>query len=261
MRGGARCRSVASSRAPPPPDADWPRSSTGAILRRVDADPEPLVNLLNGRGERGFRRTVDYTALLTPSLIAAIAHAERAPLRRNCEGRYRPGEICGLDFVPITCAQDSAEAHLYRIGATRPGEARSTVVTYRPVQGADKWRMDGIRCGEGAPSFNTDCFGGRAPAYSKGQADRPHSQLASHRREQRCDPPSPLCSRSPLASRAACTDARVLLQTPGRVVVGGGVLSLQAATANRPATKVAWAFMSRPPTLCTCPFLTIAIAS
>ena len=53
----------------------------------------------------------------------------------------------------------------------------------------------------------------------------------------------------------------VLLQTPGRVVVGGGVLSLQAATANRPATKVAWAFMSRPPTLCTCPFLTIAIAS
>jgi hypothetical protein len=54
---------------------------------------------------------------------------------------------------------------------------------------------------------------------------------------------------------------RDLLQTPGLVVMGGRALPVQAATANRLATKAAWAFMSRPPTLCTCPFLTIAIAS
>jgi len=52
-----------------------------------------------------------------------------------------------------------------------------------------------------------------------------------------------------------------LLQTPGRIVMGGGVPPVQAETVNRLATKAAWAFMSRPPTLRTCPFLTIAIAS
>jgi pimeloyl-ACP methyl ester carboxylesterase len=35
----------------------------------------------------------------------------------------------------------------------------------------------------------------------------------------------------------------------------------QAATWNSSATKAAWARMSRPPILRTCPFLTIAIAS
>jgi hypothetical protein len=35
----------------------------------------------------------------------------------------------------------------------------------------------------------------------------------------------------------------------------------QAATSNSSATKVAWARMSRPPILRTCPFLTIAITS
>ena len=35
----------------------------------------------------------------------------------------------------------------------------------------------------------------------------------------------------------------------------------QAAMSNSSATKVAWACMSRPPILRTCPFLTIAITS
>ena len=54
---------------------------------------------------------------------------------------------------------------------------------------------------------------------------------------------------------------QVLLQTPDRVKLGDHGLLVQAATPNRLATRMACAFMSRLPTLCTCPFLIIAIAS
>ena len=54
---------------------------------------------------------------------------------------------------------------------------------------------------------------------------------------------------------------RVLLQTLDRGKRGAVERRFQAATSNSPATKAACACMSRPPTLWTCPFLIIAIAS
>ncbi len=60
---------------------------------------------------------------------------------------------------------------------------------------------------------------------------------------------------------AADLSAVVQLQTEGRVGEGAGRSPVQAVAPNRPATKVACAGMSRPPTSRTCPFLTIAMAS
>lgn len=141
-----------------------------AVLHRANVDPNPLSNLLDGRGEPGFRQTVDYSAFLTPALVAAIAQVERDLVRQNCGGRYRSGEICGLDFVPLTCAQDSSETYLYRTQATQPGEAiityrwagsdRRAVATYRLLYRKGSWRLDGIRCAEGGQEFNP---GGFAP--------------------------------------------------------------------------------------------------
>jgi hypothetical protein len=151
-----------------PPETEVERA-LDAILHRADSDTHLLSNLLDGRGGRGFRRTLDYAPLLTPALVAAIARAERALLRQNCGGRYRPGEICGLDFGPLTCAQDSNEVYLYRTQVTRPDEAivayrwpeggRAAVATYRLLRRGGAWRIDGIRCGEGMPSFNLASFG------------------------------------------------------------------------------------------------------
>jgi hypothetical protein len=146
-----------------PPETPAERA-LDAVLHRANVDPNPLSNLLGGRGEPNFRQTVDYSRFLTPALVAAIAQVERSLVRQNCGGRYRSGEVCGLDFVPLTCAQDSSETYLYRTQATRPGEAiityrwtgsdRRTVATYRLLYRKGSWRLDGIRCAEGGREFN-----------------------------------------------------------------------------------------------------------
>ena len=66
------------------------------------------------------------------------------------------------------------------------------------------------------------------------------------------------------AERDQAVHEEVVLQSLRRAVDGRGwprQEANQATTWNSSATKVAWARMSRPPTLRTCPFLTIAITS
>ncbi|MDU7519929.1 MAG: hypothetical protein E7K72_00815 [Roseomonas mucosa] len=146
------------------PPATEAERALDAALRAADADPDLLSNLIEGRGGPGHRRTVDHSASLTPALVAAIARVERALVRRNCGGRYRADEICGLNASPLTCAQDSAEGYLYRTGAGGrdrayvayrwPGPEGRAVATYRLLRRGGAWRIDGVRCAEGGPSFN-----------------------------------------------------------------------------------------------------------
>ncbi|MGI4811194.1 MAG: hypothetical protein ACRYF2_24200, partial [Janthinobacterium lividum] len=107
----------------------------------------------------------DYRTMLTTALLEAITLAERQAVRRTCGGRYRAGEVCGLDFMPITCAQDSGSTYLYRtdkatpvtvLTARRwPGTANPTAADgfYRLVRQRGNWLLDGIRCASGT-DFN-----------------------------------------------------------------------------------------------------------
>lgn len=63
------------------------------------------------------------------------------------------------------------------------------------------------------------------------------------------------------ATHAAAALKTVLLQTAMQGGANADCWPVHAVTPNRPATKVACARMSRPPTSRTCPFLTIAMAS
>jgi len=153
------------------PPATEAERALDAALRRADADPDFLSNLVEGRGGPSYRRTADYSALLTPTLVSAITRAERALVRRNCGGRYRTGEICGLDASPLTCARDSAEGYLYRTRVSRrdevfvayrwPGPGRQAVATHRLLRRDGVWRIDGVRCAEGGASFNLQPSGRR----------------------------------------------------------------------------------------------------
>ncbi len=135
-----------------------------ATLRAAESDNAVLDNLLEGRGERGYRPTVNYGSRLTASLLAAIRNAERDMVRRECGGRYKSGEICGLDYNPITCAQDRIGRRLLSTVSGSAGRARIALAsapggplhaTYAMVDDGGVWRLDGVSCSVGA-RFNID---------------------------------------------------------------------------------------------------------
>jgi len=136
--------------------ATGPEMALDKILHLADADDNQLGNLIPARGGGGH---VDYTKSLTPALIAAIAKAEKDLVREDCGGKYRKGELCGLDYSPITCAQDSLPAYTYHtildLGdkvvieyAWPPNN--ETTATYTVIKGANGWRIDGVSCAGGA---------------------------------------------------------------------------------------------------------------
>ncbi|MDE2630625.1 MAG: hypothetical protein KGM97_06505, partial [Alphaproteobacteria bacterium] len=94
------------------------------ILHRADADPRQLANLLHRPGADG---RVDYARMLTPALVAAMSKAEKTLVRKDCGGKYLKDEICGLDYSPLTCAQDSSPSYIYHTILELPGR---TVIEY-----------------------------------------------------------------------------------------------------------------------------------
>jgi hypothetical protein len=147
--------------------ASEPERALAAILKAADADDNQLDNLLAGRGAPNFRPTVDYGRVLTTPLRRAIAAAEKTLLDQACGGRYRAGEICGLDFSPLTCAQDAPARYLFRTDAARGEAARIStawpsapkpVATYRLVKQAGRWMIDGIVCRSDDPASPSTGF-------------------------------------------------------------------------------------------------------
>jgi hypothetical protein len=144
-----------------PPKSTAERALDG-ILKHADQDPDLRDNLFDGRGQRPFRPAEDYTKVLTAPLIAAMSAKETALVQARCDGHYRKGELCGLDYSPITCAQDLSDSYLYRTEATGGDRAvisyywpgtKNPVATYRLVRQAETWKVDGIRCMDG-DAFN-----------------------------------------------------------------------------------------------------------
>jgi len=150
-----------------PPMTTAERTLDG-ILKHSDHDADELDNLFGGRGQRNFHPSVDYSKVLTAPLIAAITAKEKALVQAGCGGHYQKGEVCGMDFSPITCAQDMSDSYLYRTEASGgdrteisyywPG-TKQPVAAYRLIRQAETWKIDGIRCTDG-DAFN---FGGSSP--------------------------------------------------------------------------------------------------
>lgn len=124
------------------------------VLKIADADEFQLDNLLH-RYPVVRKKQVDYRPLLAAQLIAAMQAEEKKLVARDCGGKYREGDICGMDYSPITCAQDSDAAYTYK---TIAQHARDAIIAgpgaiYRVVQVGSGWQIDGIKCNEGG-AFN-----------------------------------------------------------------------------------------------------------
>lgn len=133
-----------------------PEIALNRILRRADADHVLLDNLFKRYGPVPRARRVDYSAFLTPELLAALASTEAKMVKENCGGQYRDGEICGLDYSPITCAQDYAKPYSYRTESSGPGRAaiayrwphrHDIAARYDLKIDAGVWKIDNISCG------------------------------------------------------------------------------------------------------------------
>jgi hypothetical protein len=76
-------------------------------------------------------------------------------VQQSCGGRYT-GEVCGLDFSPVTCAQDINDTYLYRtefncghvadISYVWSSDDTSPTATYVLLEAGGSWKIDGIKC-------------------------------------------------------------------------------------------------------------------
>ena len=112
----------------------------------------------------------------TKKFVQAVTKAESDQVKQTCGGKYT-GDLCGLDFDPILCAQDfSASGYLYR---TMEDDGRKAIVlaigvdfipeavktSYRFIKDGKQWKLDGAACGGGG-EFNMDCGSSACPKVS-----------------------------------------------------------------------------------------------
>lgn len=131
------------------------------ILRRSDAD-DNLLDFVLKRPWYDPKKDTGYAAWFTAALLNALAKLEADTLKEDCGGKYVEGELCGVDYNPLTCAQDYPNRYLYRaeqeagnvslISKAWPEEAKRDA-TYRMVYASGRWTLDGLRCAEG-PTLN-----------------------------------------------------------------------------------------------------------
>jgi hypothetical protein len=110
------------------------------------------------------KATGQYATLFTPQLSHAVANADQKLVQLNCGGDPTKG-VCGLDYDPLTCAQDYPPAPiLYRTISVKEsneaiigyawGTGNTDQGRYRLVKVGGTWKLDGIEC----PAVGNDKF-------------------------------------------------------------------------------------------------------
>ncbi|MBF0267538.1 MAG: hypothetical protein HQL44_02985 [Alphaproteobacteria bacterium] len=133
-----------------------------AIIRMSERD-EGYVDFAVKAPWRNKSKDRQYGQTVSKGLQSAWAKAETLSVQKNCKGKYLEGELCGLGFNPLSCAQDlSDEAYLYQtqkasgslaVISYRWPRGGDIVATYKMIRQGDGWILDGVSC-HPSPSFN-----------------------------------------------------------------------------------------------------------
>jgi hypothetical protein len=134
--------------------AKYHKASTDAekalehVLKIADNDDEVLDNLFHRYPVKPKLR-VDYTGLLTPTYMAALKEEQRKVVQSDCGGKYLDGEVCGMDYNPLTCAQDTAAP--FRLATVRTRKDKTDIVDshadkYTMAHAGSGWKLDGVTC-------------------------------------------------------------------------------------------------------------------
>jgi hypothetical protein len=130
-------------------------------ILRLDLDDDgSLFNFIAGAPYSNPAKSQRYAQLFTRTLLDAWRKAEADLVRINCGGKYIEGDLCGFNYDPIICGQDSPDRYVYRTIKSEKGSA--SVVTawpdmlsmdwnyftsYRLVNENTRWKLDGVDCG------------------------------------------------------------------------------------------------------------------
>lgn len=125
------------------------------VLRLSEKDGNLLEFVLHTpqykpKADKGYARYV------TKRLLADMAAMEKAAVTANCKGKYVAGELCGVDYNPLTCAQDEAEgAYQYKTESAADGKAvvaykwpdeKDKAATFEMLEEGGAWKVDGVKC-------------------------------------------------------------------------------------------------------------------
>lgn len=136
-----------------------------ALARILDLDEKHyalFMKLTSGSPDYTPSIAKEYSGLFTTELLHAMETKQKSMVEDQCGGKYIEGEICGLDYSPISCTQDNGWPRVFRTEQESP---RETIVSYtmpesyfpgpsyRLINNEGVWKLDGIDCGR-AGLFN-----------------------------------------------------------------------------------------------------------
>jgi hypothetical protein len=162
------------SKAPPDPAEDSQPLPGPAIFHEPQTEAEKLLDYLISLDESGGNfyhfilgtpeydpaQDPGYARFFSPALLKAFRKKEASLVKKNCDGKYIDGDICGLDYTPIICGQGWPDAYIYR--TIKPTRDSAIVITswqphadslhsypaYRFIRVKDHWKLDGVACGK-----------------------------------------------------------------------------------------------------------------
>jgi hypothetical protein len=134
----------------------------------VDMNEQELA-FLTGRPEQRAALAPQFARRYAPELVNAVRAGEKALLDKDCQGKYQDGEICGLDYDVVLCAQDRpAKGFLFTtlkedgtsatIAVRWSRRDKQPAATYQIAKQAEGWTLSGISCGEGKDALESFNF-------------------------------------------------------------------------------------------------------
>jgi hypothetical protein len=85
-----------------------PEKALDEIFHRSDND-DNLSEFVLKRPWYDAKKDKGYAPLFTQNLLTAWAGAEAQLVQHDCQGKYLDGEICGIDYSPITCGNATSD--------------------------------------------------------------------------------------------------------------------------------------------------------
>lgn len=126
-----------------------------SLLSLAGADSD-VVPFAVGYPKRKVRDDLRFTPFFSKPLLTAWRRAEAEAVKKNCNGAYVEGEMCGIDTQPITCSQEFADGlYIFRtekateniaVISYRWSNDAKILATYRMIKSGNRWIMDGVSC-------------------------------------------------------------------------------------------------------------------